>query len=72
MTPEERAARIIWRLMAPSAAFGAFERHLLTQKQPEWNRAVGLVADEIHEAVEEARTPFYKVLFLAEVYSFPV
>jgi hypothetical protein len=52
-------------------SFEAFERHLLTQKQPEWNRAVGFVADEIREVVEEARAPSYEVPSLARQYLFP-
>jgi hypothetical protein len=47
MIPEEKAALIVWRIMAPSVPLEEFERHLLSQKQPEWNQAVGLVADAI-------------------------
>jgi hypothetical protein len=64
MIPEERAARIIWRFMAPSVAFEDFEHHLLSQQWPEWNRAAGFVADQIREAVEEARALSYEVLSL--------
>jgi hypothetical protein len=64
MMAEDRAARVVWRLLAPSVGFEAFERHLLRQKRPEWNQAVALVADEIREAVEEARTPPYEAIHL--------
>jgi hypothetical protein len=47
MIPEEEAALIFWRIMVPSVPFGEFKRHLLSQKRPEWNQAVGLVADAI-------------------------
>jgi hypothetical protein len=45
--PEEKAALIVWRMMVPSVPFEEFERQLLSQKQPEWNQAVGMVADAI-------------------------
>jgi len=47
MIPEEKAALIVWRIMVPSVPFEEFERHLLKQRQPEWNQAVGMIADAI-------------------------
>ena len=47
MIPEEKAALIVWRIMVPSVPFEEFERQLLSQKQPEWNQAVGMIADAI-------------------------
>jgi len=47
MAPEEKAALIVWRIMVPSVPFEEFERHLVSQKRPEWNQAVGLIADAI-------------------------
>ena len=53
--PEDRAAKIIHRLLTPNARFEGFERLLQSQKQIALNRAVAFVADQIREAVEEAR-----------------
>ena len=47
MIPEEKAALIIWRIMVPTLPFGESERHLLKQRRPEWNQAVGMIADAI-------------------------
>ena len=47
MIPEEKAALIVWRIMVPSVPFEEFERHLLKQRRPEWNQAVGMIADAI-------------------------
>jgi hypothetical protein len=47
MIPEEKAALIVWRIMVPSVPFEEFERHLLSQRRPEWNQAVGMIADAI-------------------------
>jgi hypothetical protein len=47
MIPEEKAALIVWRMMVPSVPFEEFERHLLRQRRPEWNQAVGMIADAI-------------------------
>ena len=55
--PEDRAARIVHRLLMPNASFEGFERLLLSQQQLELNRAVAFVADQIREATEEARMP---------------
>jgi hypothetical protein len=45
--PEEKAALIVWRIMVPSVPFEEFERHLVSQHRPEWNQAVGMIADAI-------------------------
>jgi hypothetical protein len=45
--PEEKAALIVWRIMVPSVPFEEFECHLVGQCWPEWNRAVGMIADAI-------------------------
>jgi hypothetical protein len=47
MIPEEKAALIVWRIMAPSVPLEEFERHLVSQHQPEWSQAVGMIADAI-------------------------
>jgi hypothetical protein len=47
MIPEEKAALIVWRIMVPSVPFEEFERHLVSQRRPEWNQAVGMIADAI-------------------------
>ena len=47
MTPEEKAALIVWRIMVPTVPFEEFEGHLLKQRRPEWNQAVGMIADAI-------------------------
>lgn len=47
MIPEEKAALIAWHIMVPSVPFEEFERHLVGQRRPEWNQAVGMVADAI-------------------------
>ena len=47
MIPEEKAALIVWRIMVPTVPFEEFERHLLKQRRPEWNQAVGIIADAI-------------------------
>jgi hypothetical protein len=47
MIPEEKAALIVWRIMAPSVPFEEFERHLVSQRRPEWNQTVGMIADVI-------------------------
>ena len=47
MIPEHKAAQIVWRMMAPTVPFEHFERHLLKQRRPEWNQAVGMIADAI-------------------------
>jgi hypothetical protein len=57
MMPEDRVARIVHRLLMPNASFEGFARLLQSQKQMGLNRAVAFVADQIREAVEEARCP---------------
>jgi hypothetical protein len=47
MIPEEKAALIVWRIMALRVPFEEFERHLLEQRRPEWNQAGGMIADAI-------------------------
>ena len=47
MIPEEKAALIVWRIMVPSMPFEEFERHLVSHRRPEWNQAVGMIADAI-------------------------
>jgi hypothetical protein len=47
MIPEEKAALIVWRIMVPSVPFEEFECHLLRQRRPAWNQAVGMIADAI-------------------------
>jgi hypothetical protein len=45
--PEEKATLIVWRIMAPTMPFEEFERHLVSQRRPEWNQAVSMIADAI-------------------------
>jgi hypothetical protein len=52
MIPEEKAALIVWRIMVPTVPFADFERHLTSQRRPEWNQAVGAIADEMRECAE--------------------
>ena len=47
MIPEEKAALIVWRITVPSVPFEEFERHLVSQRRPEWNQAVDMIADAI-------------------------
>jgi hypothetical protein len=47
MIPEEKAALIVWRILVPSVPFEEFERHLVSQRRPEWNQAVGIITDAI-------------------------
>ena len=53
MIPEHKAAQIVWRMMAPTVPFEHFERHLTTQRRPEWNRAVSMIADAMREYAME-------------------
>ena len=55
MIPEDRAAKIVHRLLSPQSSFEQFERILVTQQRPDWNRAVAYVADEIREAGRDAK-----------------
>lgn len=47
MIPGQKAALILWRIMVPTVSFEEFERLLVSQRRPEWNQAVGIVADAI-------------------------
>jgi len=53
--PEERAARIVKRLLSPNSSWEQFERVLTSYKRLDWNQAVAFVADEIREAIQESR-----------------
>jgi hypothetical protein len=57
MLSEDRAARIVYRLLPPTEAvlWEEFERILVSQQRPDWNQAVAYVADEIRAAVETER-----------------
>ena len=57
MIPEDRAARIVWRLLAPEYSWEQYERRLVNQRHPEWNQAVAFVADEIRKATQEILLP---------------
>ena len=52
MIPENRAARLVWRILSPQSSWGQFEAVLLAQQRPDWNQAVSLIADEIREYAE--------------------
>ena len=74
MIPEEKAALIAWRIMVPSVPFEEFERHLLSQKQPEWNQAVGMIADAIRGSrpgrelcLQQAREEYERALTMFEI-----
>jgi hypothetical protein len=73
MIPEEKAALIVWRIMVPSVPFEEFERHLLSQRRPEWNQAVGMIADAIRGSrpgrelcLQQAREEYEQELLAAE------
>jgi hypothetical protein len=73
MISEEKAALIVWRIMVPSVPFEEFERHLLNQKWPEWNQAVGMIADAIHGSrpgrelcLQQTREEYERELLAAE------
>lgn len=53
MIPEERAAKIVHRMVSPQSSWEQFERVLLSHQRPDWNRHVAYVADEIREAIQE-------------------
>lgn len=55
MMPEDRATRVAHRILSPQSSWEQFERILLSQQRPDWNQAVGLIADAIREAVQEVR-----------------
>ena len=60
MMPEDRAARVAHRIVSPQNSWEQFERVLLSQQRPDWNQAVGLIADAIREAVQEVKfRPFF-------------
>ena len=52
MMPEERAAIVAWRLLAPGASIERLKEQLVFQKKPEWNYAVCLIAGAICGATE--------------------
>ena len=52
MMAEDRAARIVHRLLRPHSSWEQFERILVSQQRPDWNRAVAFVADQIRAAIE--------------------
>ena len=54
MTPEDRAARIVWRLLG-SGSFEQFERLLTSQRRVDLNEAVCFVADEISQVIRESQ-----------------
>jgi len=52
MMAEDRAARIVHRLLSPHSSWEQFERILVSQQRPDWNQAVAYVADQIRAAIE--------------------
>ena len=52
MMAEDRAARIVHRLLSPHSSWAQFERILVSQQRPDWNQAVAFVADQIRAAIE--------------------
>jgi len=54
MIPEERAARIVYRLLNPPCQYERFTSMLEAQHRLDWNEAVAFIADQIREAVEDA------------------
>jgi hypothetical protein len=71
--PEEKAALIVWRILVPSMLFEDFERHLLKQRRPEWNQAVGMIADAIRGSqpgrelcLQQAREEYERELAIFE------
>jgi len=47
--PEDRAVRILWRLLAPSTMLEDFAHHLEMGHRPEWNQAVWQIADAMRD-----------------------
>ena len=45
--PEDRAARIVRKLDAPSTSYEGFDRYPVNRRWPGWNRAVTHIADEM-------------------------
>jgi hypothetical protein len=69
MVPEKKAAQIVWRMMAPTVSFEDFERHLTSQRRPEWNQAVSMIADAIREyAMEQFEECSTELDALAQVF----
>jgi hypothetical protein len=73
MIPEEKAALIVWRILVPSMPFEEFERHLVSQRRPEWNQAVGMIADAIRGSrpgrelcLQQAHEEYERELLAAE------
>ena len=56
MMAEDRAAIVVWQLYGRHMTIERFKRALTISIRPEWNRAVGFIADAIREAECEART----------------
>lgn len=56
MTPEDRAARIVHRLLMSHVSYEWLHQVLVNQDCPWLNQAVAFVADEIREAIEAAMT----------------
>jgi hypothetical protein len=52
MMAEDRAARIVHRLLSPHSSWEQFERILVSQQRLGWNQAVAYVADQIRAAIE--------------------
>ena len=55
MMPEDRATRVVHRILSPQNSWEQFERILVNQQRSDWNQAVGLIADAIREAMQEVR-----------------
>ena len=55
MRPDDRAARIAHRILSPQSSWGQSERMLVGQQRPDWNQAVGLIADAIRESLQEVK-----------------
>jgi len=51
--PEDRAARVVWQIFGKGLSWTEFRAVLDRHRNPEWNRAVRLIAD----AIREAETP---------------
>ena len=73
MIPEEKGALIVWRIMVPTVSFEEFERHLVSQRRPEWNQAVGMIADAIRGSrpgrelcLQQAREEYERELAMFE------
>jgi len=51
MMPEDRAFRIVHRLLHPDMSFEQFERLITSQEHLEINKHIGFVAQEIRDAI---------------------